>query len=213
MIDPPAKLGRSSWPGGGGPTAEEERIRARWRSRAGGSKPTEGRKAARAWLEAGRAYDIVRTLGAARAAGADRIFVGGAEGLDVLDARNAEGSGWRRTPAWYVLRQAARLLTGHGHVTGSRFGKTASWWRFTFPAGGKRPWVIAVSLNPDLSWAGDPQNGWTVKEVAVPVPDGPYVVEQLALDGAEPNRRRLRVAGGTLTLLLTPAPVWVYPAE
>jgi hypothetical protein len=212
--DPAAKHGKPSWPAAGGPDAEEMRVRAQWRSRAGGRPDAEETKLARAWLESGRAYDLVRTVGRARHAGADRIFLGGTRGLDTFVAADATvAGGWRRTPAWYVLRQTARLLTGHGAVDGARIGTTAHWWRFTFPAGGKRPWVMAVALNPDDSWAGDPRHGGRAKEVAVPMPDGPYVVEQLQVDAAEPIRTPVRVAGGTLTLLMTPAPVWIYPSE
>ncbi len=206
------RLGEPDLPGAPGPDREELRLRARWAATAR-RVASEDRGLARAWMERGRAFDVVRSLATALAAGASRVFVGGGrdgEGIDVFVAARERG-GWRRTPAWYALRQANALLDKQIGASEERIGREASAWRFRMAKGAARPWVLVVALDAAVSWAGHPRLGPVTRAVAVPLPEGRYVIEQTALDDGEPKRRHVRVQGGGLTFELDAAPVWIYP--
>ena len=207
-----ARHGAPELPGARGPDREELRVRSRWGATAGRGADAE-RGLAQDWLERGRAHDVVRSLAVARAAGAARVFVGGnapGEGIDVFVAPREQG-GWRRTPAWYALRQAHRLLAPHTTASETRIGSECAAWRFEMAKDAALPWVALVALDADVSWAGHPRLGPVVRSVAVPLPDGRYVVEQTILTEGEPRRRHVRVQGGGLRLELDAAPVWIYP--
>jgi len=209
---PAERHGSPELEGAHGPDAEEQRIRSRWVGTARRRSDAQYGLALH-WLERGRACDVVRSLAAGRAAGATRVFVGGSkpgEGLDVFVAPRTQG-GWRRTPAWYALRQAHRLLAPHTSAHETRIGRACSACRFEMRKDATLPWVLLVARDADVSWSGHPRLGPVVRDVAVPLPDGRYIVEQISLGDGEPKRRDVQVRGGGLQLPLTSAPVWIYP--
>jgi hypothetical protein len=211
---PPARLLGTDLPDGrrGPPAAEaDSRARASARARWGAAGGPSGDPAAVAWWERGIAYDLVRSTAGALAAGADRVFHGSrssGDGADTLVAPDAEG--WRRTPAAYALRQANRLLGGHVGVRKSVLGPATAW-RFAFPPGHDPPWLLVLAADPDLSWAGRPGEDDDPREVAVPLSDGTYRIQETALGPGDPTSLVRRADGGALLVRLGPGPVWIVP--
>lgn len=198
LVDsPPAKLLASEIPTAAAISPEELRIR------------TSGRRL-EAWRLRGQAFDVVRTVANARASGATRVFLGGGtrdrdDGLTLLADDRV------RRPAYFALRQLTGLLGGHEVATKERVGRNATAYHFAFPKDAPRPGVFVVARDADPSWAGDPTDGEQTTNVALRIPDGTYVVEQMALADGEPARRQVQVTSGTITLPITSAPVYIYP--
>ncbi|MFV1959368.1 MAG: hypothetical protein ACC662_08140, partial [Planctomycetota bacterium] len=191
---------------------------ARWLAAArDAGHPDHGR--ALAWRRRGEAYDVVRTLLAARAAGARRVFFevhpqGGRAGADddPLVARGEDGR-WVRRPAWYALEQARRALEGAREVTVEPRGDAGALYRIRFDAGHAPPWMRVVVPDPGRSWAGDPGGLPIVTQTAVRLPAGRYVTEPVRLGPGEAGRRARVVDGSVLPLELTVAPLYLWPAS
>ena len=187
---------------------EERRLRARWLAAVRAPELAE-HDVALAWVERGRACDVARTVCAARAAGVERIFLGGDQGLDAWVPR-AEDGGWKARPCVAALRQVVDRLSGNTGATEASLGRAATATTFRFPRGHAQPYVVVVTLDPRHSWAGAPTGPSPRWAVAVPLPDGTYRVETRDGDGARPPQE-VRVAGGLLPLELGPEPVFIEP--
>jgi hypothetical protein len=209
---PLAHLGEPQVAHSARPGPDEARLRSRLAAAARNpAHPDRG--PARAWFDRGEAYDLVRTIARARAAGARRILwdaEGPASTSGRLVRRSVVGD-WQRLPAWHALAQANGLLAGRTIAEVVSAGAPASAVRFSSPALDGPPPVTIVFLDPDLSWAGDADGALPARDVALAVADGAYVIEEVALAAGEPTRRRARAEGGVLRLALTPAPVYLTP--
>ncbi|MDJ0520782.1 MAG: hypothetical protein QNJ90_01770 [Planctomycetota bacterium] len=230
LVDNPTrKLGGARVPGAVAPKGDEVRLRRRWLPAA--RNPAHSRHAeAKAWLRRGQAYDFVRGVARARAAGADAVLAlapfdrlpaghpGGREAGDqgfLAEAanRDAPAAGVRRTPAWWALRQMHRLLGTHRSAGETSIGAPGRSVVFRLPSKRSRPWIALLMLDARLSWAGAPGEPLPVRDVLIPLPSGHYVLESLRLGSEAPKRRRVQVKDGMLRLALTPAPVYVIPAD
>jgi hypothetical protein len=214
---PTEKLGDPRVPVARHPTQVERRLRSASLAAARRAGHAD-HAAALAWLERGRAYDLVRTICAARLDGASRVVVGG-HGDAHADAaavppgfvRQREDGSWTRTPSWYAARQAIRLLGNHATVEEQPLGAPGRAVRFEFAEEHTTPWVLVLVLDPDLSWAGAQDGSFLARPAALNVADGRYVVEETELAERRAEPRTVTVEDGTLLIELTPAPVYVYP--
>lgn len=220
---PEEKLGEPLVPVGTSPDPRE-RNRRRMLVRAARDTRHSDHARALAWLRRGQAYDLVRTVLRARAAGADAVYV--ASALDVSDAQAAahttgcprrgvvqpEGDGGERTPMWYALRQLVRYLDGHRGVREQPAAGAAHLVLLTYPSAPERAWSAVLLADPDTDWSGDGMAG-TAAGVAVTLPDGRYRIETTALADEAPWGNDVRSRQQTLTLPLSAAPLWILPIE
>ncbi len=225
LVDNPMrKLGAARDPGVVAPKRDELRLRRRWLPPALNPKHAQHGRAL-AWLRRGQAYDLVRTLGRARASGADGIlFLSPWDSLPPTHPRHATGARMglladvgagaqrtlRRTPAWYALAQANRLLAGHRAAVETPIGAPGQSVIFQFDRDETRPWVALLLLDPRLSWAGEPGQALPLRDVLITVPRGTYVVESIQTSEREPRRTEVE-SDGALTLQLGPEPVYLIP--
>ncbi len=200
--------------------AAEERIRTYWSKRVRWPKQ-EDRLSAVFWTRRGQAFDVVRSAARACAAGADVVlFRGPSDGLrrsehSYIDEQNelatfltAEG---QPKPAWYAWRQMNRLLRDHSTVSEEAIGAPGVSVVFQLPAEPLRPWTAVLMLDDTLSWGGEPGKPLPSREVAVPVPNGTYWLEEVQLGPGKPKRTKVKITSGVLTTNLTPAPLYVIP--
>jgi hypothetical protein len=216
-LDPPA----GDQPG---PDQAELRLRRHWLAPALDPRHGEHAKAA-AWLRRGQAFDLVRSLCRARAAGADVVLLeapadrpcrgqrrGRAHEGQGLLARAAGGrAGERRTASWYALGQALDLLGGAQRVDESRFETPGRSIIFHLAAGTEPAWVAVLLLDPRLSWAGVPGTPPARRDVLVPVPSGTYLLEEVRTGPGAPRRERVTAREGVLSVSLGPAPAYIIP--
>lgn len=223
--NPPRKLGPARAPGQVAPRKEERRVRGRWVP-AARSRAHSEYVAADAWIRRGQAFDVVRGLCHALAAGAEAVlFLAPGDDLPVGWPRRSEHAGLgfltltgppehehlERTPSWWALYQARRLLLGQREVKSSALGAPGHHLRFRFAAKAPHPSVGVLLLDPRLSWAGEPGKPLAPRDVLVALPDGAYILESIRLGSEEPERKRVTVTGGALVVALTCAPVYVLP--
>lgn len=229
LVDNPTrKLGTARATNVVPPKDSEARLRRRWLPAA--RNPSHSKHAvARAWLRRGQAFDLVRGVARARAAGADAIlslapfdelpvgFVGrreaGDQGLLAEAGRDAPAAGLRRTPSWWAFGQMQRLLATHRTAGEASIGAPGQSVVFQLASKKARPWIAVLLLDPRLSWAGSPGEPLPVRDVLVPLPSGAYVLESCRLGAEAPERRRIEVKDGMVRLALTPAPLYVIPAD
>ena len=220
---PTHKLGDAQAPGAVMPKLEERRLRQRWESAARQPRHPD-HAVADAWLRRGEAYDLVRTLGRARAAGADAVLAWSAfDGRAPDPARFADRRGllrartdeagdrsWERTPSWWALQQALQHLGDHRTAGESPIG--APGWSVIFHSEREfeRPWVAVLMLDARLSWAGDPGHELPLQDVLVTLPSGAYTLEWIRT-GPEAPRTLEVVSDGSITVRLGPEPVYVLP--
>ncbi len=186
----------------------ERRTRARWLA-AVRTPGLQDYEKARAWFEHGRACDVIRTAVTARAAGVDRLVLGGDRGLDAWVPGTKEG-GWKARPCVPALVQVVALLSGHTRATTTSLGRAATATRFEFPRGHEQPYIVAVALDPRHSWAGSLDGSSDTWAAAVPLPRGRYVMATMNAQGAF-DAQTVRVEGGLLPLALGPEPVFLWP--
>ena len=219
------KLGDARTPGAVGPKKGERRLRQRWLSAARNPAHPEHAEAL-PWMRRGQAFDLLRSLGRARAAGADVVLfccawdgapsragtgAPGRGGLLSESGRTGPAAGSLRTPAWYALAQAVRLLGGHRSAGETSIGAPGRSVIFHFHAKQDRPWIALMSLDARLSWAGEPGQALPRRDVLIPLPNGRYVLEACRVGPEAPERRTVVVSNGMLTLTMTPAPLYVIP--
>ena len=225
LVDSPMrKLGDARDPGVVAPKRDEQRLRRRWLPVALNPRHAQHGRALD-WLRRGQAYDLVRTLGRARAAGADAVlFLAPFDELPAGDPRRARaramgvladvGAGaehtLRKTASWYALAQANRLLGGHRAAVETPIGAPGYSVIFQFDREGPRPWVAILMLDARLSWAGEPGQALPVRDVLVTLPRGTYTLESIRTSAQEPRRREV-TSDGALTLQLGPEPVYLIP--
>ncbi len=230
--NPTRKLGVARAPGAVAPKAAEVRLRARWLPVAlqGGTRGRPGLSAKRAkaeiWLRRGQAFDLVRGLGRARAAGADVVSFlsvgdGGApsdpegkgQGFLVERAREAPAAGYRRTASFWALKQALRLLGTQRSAGETPIGAPGRSVVFRLASEKPKPWVALLTLDSRLSWAGTPGEALPLRDVLVALPSGRYVLESCRLGPEPPTRRTIEVRESMVRLTLSPAPLYVIPAR
>lgn len=222
LDNPMRKLGDARAPGAVAPKRDERRLRQRWLPAALNPRhPQHGR--AREWMRRGQAYDLVRGVCRARAAGADAVLFfapfdalpedhprrGPCRGQGLLEACPGKTAP-QPTPAWYALQQAVRHLGGHRGAGETPIGAPGQSVIFQFDREQERPWVAVLLLDPRLSWAGEPAAPLPLRDVLVTLPSGSYTLEWIRTGPAEPRRREV-VSDGSLTLQLGPEPVYVIP--
>ncbi len=221
LVDNPArKLGAAKSPGAVEPQEDEQRLRHRWMPPALQPAHSEHKKAL-PWMRRGQALDLVRTACLARAAGADVVCLNAA--WDAMPGTHPErfrrrqqglvDASGARTPSWFVLDQVARHLNGHRAARLAELGAPGSAVVFTFDDDSKLPWISVLLLDQRLTWAGTPGEALPKRKVAVPLPNGEYVLESGRLGEAQPDRREVAVTQGILELELTPAPTYVIPKQ
>jgi hypothetical protein len=195
----PLKVEASAIERPAGPSAAERRLRSRWLA-AGRLTGHGEHDEAVAWLERGKAFDLVRTLVFARLAGARRVFVG-------HPGVGNEGRGLGGAAA--ALAQAVRRL---GTATGARPVDAGAGVRAVRFDGTDGAWVLAVLADPDESWAGEPGAPLSPeREVVLRLPPGAYAVEPVATGGKEPEPARREAREGLLRLAVGPSPLYVRP--
>jgi len=229
LVDNPTrKLGGARAAGVVAPREDEALLRRRWVPIA--LNPAHSKHAeALAWLRRGQAFDLVRSLCRARAAGADVVlflapwdelpkgFPGGAEaarqGFVTEASGAAPAAGLQPTPSWWAFGQLQRLLAAHRSAGETTIGAPGQAVVFRLETERARPWVTVLMLDSRLSWAGAPDTVLPARDVLVPLPSGRYVVEACRLGPEPPERKPIEVKDGMVRLTLTPAPVYVIPVE
>ncbi|MDF1701273.1 MAG: hypothetical protein P1V36_08970, partial [Planctomycetota bacterium] len=225
LDNPTRKLGAARDPRVVAPKKAERRLRQRWLPAARNPRhPQHGR--AREWMRRGQAFDLVRGLCRARAAGADAVLFfapwdglpqqhpkrerGADQGLFVETAGASTTAGLKPTPSGYALAQALKHLRGHRSAGETPLGAPGHSVIFQFDRAVNRPWVTVLMLAPRLSWAGAPGEALPVRSVLVTLPSGAYTLEWVQTGPAAPRRREV-VSDGSLTIELGPEPVYVIP--
>ncbi len=226
LVDNPSrKLGRGLAVGIVEPKREERQLRQTWLTAARRpTHPQHGR--AQDWLRRGQAYDLVRGLCRARAAGADAVLcyapgdrlptsarqatAGQGQGLLRRRAGQQPGATLERTPSWWALRQASRLLQGQTGALETRIGAPGQSVIFQLARKGPRPWVAVLLLDARLSWAGTPGAPLPLQDVLVTLPSGAYRLEWIQTGPAKPRFQEV-VSDGSLTVALGPEPVYIIP--
>ena len=210
-----------------GPKKEERRLQTRWLDIAR-SPAHPDKAAALQWMWRGQAFDLVRSLGRARAAGADVVlFCCARSGATTAEKRSrcgashgsllcesgqgAPAAGPVRRPAWYAMTQAVEHLAGHRSAGETPIGAPGRSVIFHFPSQKERPWIALLSLDARLSWAGAPGQPLPQRDVLIALPNGRYVIETCRLGPEAPTRRVVVVSDGTLKLTMTPEPLYVIP--
>jgi len=231
VANPTRKLGPARVPGAVAPKAAERRLRARWLPIAlHGASDTRAK--AEAWLRRGQAFDLLRGLSRARAAGADVVSflsVGdqrspggsaddggqGSEGQGFLVPRrkDAPAEGYMRTPSYWALRQALRLLATHRSVGETPIGAPGRSVIFRLASKRPKPWIALLTLDARLSWSGPPVGDLPLRDVLVALPSGRYILETCRLGPEAPRRRTIEVKESMVSLTLSPAPLYVIPAD
>lgn len=219
---PPEKLGEPVVPVGRTPDRAERNRRRLWQRAARDARHAE-HDVALAWLRRGQAYDLVRTVLRARAAGADAIYL--PEALDVSDdearartagcprsglVRPTEEGGWR-TPIWYALRQLLGHLKGHRGVREQAAAGSGHLMLLTYPAAEASAWRGVLLTDAADAWAGESDTPPPSGSAAVTLPDGSYRLEVVALDETLPAPEERRARDQTLTVPLGPSPLYIVP--
>ena len=227
LVDVPTrKLGAARTPGVVEPKEDEARLRQRWLPVARNPRHSE-HEAALDWLRRGQAFDLVRGLCRARAAGAEVVLfqspwdephaghrqraTGGGQGLLAVGADDAPAAGARPTASWYALAQALALLGGRPSVEETPIGAPGRVVIFRTTDSDARPFVAVALLDARLSWAGAPGAALPLQDVLVPVPRGRYTIEDCRTGPEAARRRSVEVEDGMLALQLGPAPVYILP--
>lgn len=222
--NPMRKLGAARDPGVVAPKRDEQRLRQRWLPAALNPRHAQHGRAL-AWLRRGQAYDLVRSFGRARAAGADAVLFFApwdrlppshpqrvaARGMGLL-AGVAEDAARepKRTASWYAYAQMIGHLGGHRGAVETPIGAPGTSVIFQFDREGTRPWVAVLMLDPRLSWAGAPGQALPLRDVLVTLPSGAYTLEWIQT-GPEKPRRKEVVSDGSITVQLGPEPVYLIP--
>ncbi len=220
---PAEKLGEPRIPIGRAPDAAERQRRARLLRAARDPRHLD-HDGALAWLRRGQAYDLVRTVLRARAAGADAVYLPAA--LDVSDheamahpagcprsgAVQPTTDGGRRTPIWYAMRQLAGHLEGHRVVQERPAAGSGHLMLLTYPSAPSRAWAAVLLHDSEKIWS-DVGDAITSEAIALTLPDGSYRLEGIALTESTPWTQEIRARDQTVTVPRTPAPIWILPLK
>lgn len=226
--NPTRKVGVARHPAAVPPRTEELRLRRRWLPPALNPAHSDHARAL-PWLRRGQAFDLLRSLCRSRAAGADVVLFlapwdvlpeghprgrsGAHQGMLARDPLGPPTASYRRTPSWYALAQANRLLRGHRSAGEAPLGSPGRSVVYRFPEEHEEPWIAVLLLDERLSWGGEPGLPLPLRAVTVPLPNGRYRLEATRLGPEEPQRRTVTVVHGMLELHLGPAPLYVIPLE
>ncbi len=225
LDNPTRKLGPARDPSAVPARKDEQRLRQRWLPAARNPRHAQHGRAL-AWLRKGQAYDLIRGLGRARAAGADAVLfqapfdalpagVPGAKAAawqGLLEERPGEGKAktLRATPSWFALAQARRLLRGHRGAAETPIGAPGRSVIFQFGKKHACAWISIVMLDARLSWAGEPGAAPPIRSVLITLPSGTYTLEWVRTGPEAPKRKEV-VSDGSLALELGPSPVYIIP--
>lgn len=229
LVDNPLpKLERSRVPRSLEASNAERQIRKTWAAAARYPSHSEYDRA-KTWYARGLCYDLVRSYCAARVAGAEAVLffprpdqVPGApltgsgsampddflRGVKVGQRREVA-----RGPLWHCWDQLVTHIGAHTDVTVAEIGAEGSALVFQLPVKRPRPWVTVLMLDSRLSWAGEPGKPMPTRAVALPLPNGRYLLETCDVGQGEPERREVAVDEGMLILNLGPVPVYVIPVD
>ncbi len=227
LVDNPTrKLGAARATGVVPPKGPEQRLRRRWLPVA--RNPLHSKHAdAAAWMRRGQAFDLVRGFSRSRAAGADVVLFlapwdempkghpsgakGPGQGFLVARRKDAPAAGTTRTPSYWAMKQALRLLGTHRSAGETPIGAPGRSVVFRLASKKPRPWIAVLSLDSRLSWAGAPGADLPIRDVLVGLPSGRYILESCRLGPEAPTRRTIDVKESMVSLQLTPAPLYVIP--
>ena len=207
---------------------KELQRRHRWQ-RIARTPGQEEQPRARAWLDRGAAYDLVRTYCRALASGASAVISTphrrpirgeGPKHREVTRwhylVRGADGpgpAGGQAQPAFHALKQLFSHVPTFRSAAFTDVGTAGHAVVFQLERDGARPHVTVVLPGPQFDWATPPDARTRPRRVALPVPTGRYRVEWCKTDPFAAKAKELDAPDGVLLLELGPKPVYILPID